>query len=168
MFRNTVPPHYRRYDENFSVAQDYDLWARLLRIGEGRVIGEALVDHRVHPRSISVLRENEQRAAIARIAERQAKRYIGGLSSLQFEMYRWFLANVHRVSAPRNWKVSWKVAPILRLLLNNFMADHEICPDQRSDLSRIAAGWVRAVRLRNRQMPGPDCGTANSIHPEQS
>ena len=47
--RELLERHELRYDERFAESEDYDLWARLLDVGDGDNLEEPLVLYRVHP-----------------------------------------------------------------------------------------------------------------------
>jgi len=54
MIRNEILIDHRLlYDERFSVAQDYDLWVRLLRHTDGANLEEPLLERRVHRASVT-------------------------------------------------------------------------------------------------------------------
>jgi hypothetical protein len=48
------------YDSAFPDVEDYDLWRRVLRHSRGANLGEALLDYRCHPGSMSSLRRATQ------------------------------------------------------------------------------------------------------------
>ena len=57
------------YDERYRYAQDFELWLRLLLAGwRTVVIGEALVDRRLHARAVSSARSGRQEAFAVRAA----------------------------------------------------------------------------------------------------
>ncbi|NUB24900.1 glycosyltransferase [Azospirillum brasilense] len=55
------------YDERLACAQDYDLWMRLLRRGQGANLPEPLLRYRINDQGISATRKAEQEAAAGAI-----------------------------------------------------------------------------------------------------
>lgn len=62
------------YREQFVVAQDKDLWLRLAERGRLANLAEPLLRYRQHLRSISSLRQDEQRRAVARAVQDACQR----------------------------------------------------------------------------------------------
>lgn len=56
-----------RYNEEFSTAQDYDLWSRLSTFGKTCVIPEMLIDYRRHDSAITVAKRDQQATNCAKI-----------------------------------------------------------------------------------------------------
>ena len=70
-FRATLPDGTPvRYDESFQVAQDFELIARLARVGLVASLGAALIDYRVHSANVSARRKHAQHAKAIQIAGR--------------------------------------------------------------------------------------------------
>jgi glycosyltransferase involved in cell wall biosynthesis len=61
------------YDETLGVAQDYDLWMRLVRLTRLASLDEILVVRRLGPRRISVAREEDRLRAEARVRWRAVR-----------------------------------------------------------------------------------------------
>lgn len=64
-----------QYDETFRTAQDYDLWSRLSRQGQSRVLADVLIDYRRHAAGISVAQagrqaEDGRRVSLRNLSER--------------------------------------------------------------------------------------------------
>ena len=66
--RETIEAHQLRYDESFSCAQDYDLWARLSDYGRMLNLPDRLVTFHWHSRNISLVRKAEQSALAVDVA----------------------------------------------------------------------------------------------------
>ena len=64
-----IRPHLI-YDSAMEPAEDFDLFSRLLALGPGRNMGEALLKYRVHPAQISTAAYRRQIETIARISRR--------------------------------------------------------------------------------------------------
>ncbi len=56
------------YDETFTYSQDYELWSRLLRVGQVTNLDDFLVRRRVSPESIGEMKKSEQQQCARRIA----------------------------------------------------------------------------------------------------
>ncbi|MBF0142952.1 MAG: glycosyltransferase [Magnetococcales bacterium] len=76
--RELVPNDGRLYDERFSVAQDYDLWVRLLQRTRGANLRTPLVCHRLHERRTSRTRREEQRQVALTVPGRQMRELLPG------------------------------------------------------------------------------------------
>ena len=57
-----------RYDTGFEESEDYDLWSRLLEVGDGDNLPDPLVLYRVHPEQASQRRRELQRECQLRVA----------------------------------------------------------------------------------------------------
>lgn len=63
-----------RYDESYTVAQDYELFSRLAHVGKMAVLPEVLFSYRVHDSNITSTRKAEQKANVLRIANANQRR----------------------------------------------------------------------------------------------
>jgi glycosyltransferase involved in cell wall biosynthesis len=68
MFRRDVVRQVGGYDPEFAVAQDYDLWTRLLPRGIVANLPQFLLRYRVHAQSVGTLQKDRQIANGSRIA----------------------------------------------------------------------------------------------------
>jgi glycosyltransferase involved in cell wall biosynthesis len=68
--RELLERHALRYDPSFEESEDYDLWSRLLEVGDGDNVAEPLVLYRVHPEQASQRRRELQRECQLRVARR--------------------------------------------------------------------------------------------------
>lgn len=66
-----------RYEPAFPYAQDYELWCRMSRVGDIRVLHETLTTIRSRRDSITNTRYEEQEAAADRVAAEQWEYYVG-------------------------------------------------------------------------------------------
>lgn len=66
-----------RYEPSFPYAQDYELWCRMSRMGDIRVIHETLTTIKFRRDSITSTRYEEQEAAADRVAAEQWEHYTG-------------------------------------------------------------------------------------------
>ena len=73
-FRRLLPDGTQvLYDEEYTTAQDYELWSRLSRKGKTAVIQDVTIDYRRHDQGISVKRKSEQALFAWRIAQRNLR-----------------------------------------------------------------------------------------------
>jgi glycosyltransferase involved in cell wall biosynthesis/GT2 family glycosyltransferase len=75
-----------RYDPRFLESEDYDLWTRLLTIGDGANLVEPLVLYRVHPHQASQRRRDLQRSFQLEIARREIARVAPELTHEEAEL----------------------------------------------------------------------------------
>lgn len=68
--------HGLRYNSIWPVAQDYELWPRLLQHCRGANLSEKLLGYRVHLQSASAARRKEQDQWALRVCEREAVRFL--------------------------------------------------------------------------------------------
>ena len=78
MFRSSAYEAIGGYREAFRVAQDYDLWLRLIEVGTYQCLPRILYAYRVAEASISAQRRNDQ-VALARIARSCRAACLAGL-----------------------------------------------------------------------------------------
>lgn len=71
MFRRPLFDRAGGYDARLMFAQDYDLWARMLRHGRGRNLPEPLVAYRAHDTSAGRIGRDQQTSIVLDIANRQ-------------------------------------------------------------------------------------------------
>jgi glycosyltransferase involved in cell wall biosynthesis/GT2 family glycosyltransferase len=69
--RDLLDRHGLRYDTDYAESEDYELWTRVLAVGEGDNVREPLVARRVHAGQASKRRSGLQRALQRRIALRE-------------------------------------------------------------------------------------------------
>jgi hypothetical protein len=80
-----------RYESYY--CEDYDLWARLLRVGQGHNTTEALVARRNHPQTYTILKKEQQARARIQIAGREIARVCPGLDLTEENvetLFRWY------------------------------------------------------------------------------
>jgi len=65
------------YDPKMEVAEDYDLWWRLGRLGKYATVPDVVVRRRMHSESVSVKRRDVQLGTIVRILEREIEGILG-------------------------------------------------------------------------------------------
>lgn len=64
------------YDDSIEYSQDYELWGRLLEKGSGENIKDPLVESRIHDKSITEIKYNEQQYCASQISKKQMLKYI--------------------------------------------------------------------------------------------
>jgi glycosyltransferase involved in cell wall biosynthesis len=68
--RAIIEQRHLRYDPDWQLVEDFDLWLRFLDAAPGCNLQQALLDYRVHAASVSSAGENEQQAQAARLCVR--------------------------------------------------------------------------------------------------
>jgi len=81
MLRRKLIEKYRLfYDQQFDTVQDYDFWSRLLLLTKGANVNQVLLRYRVHSKSATKLRRQQQLKGHDKIAARTIKQYCPGIS----------------------------------------------------------------------------------------
>ena len=90
MMRATAFRSAGGYSEDFDVAQDYDLWCRLISSGRAGNIDDSLMTLRRHRQSVSLIRRSTQIAVASQIQAKYANHLLGSnkFSVAQFENIR--------------------------------------------------------------------------------
>jgi glycosyltransferase involved in cell wall biosynthesis len=83
--RELLDRHGLRYDETYAESEDYDLWARCLRVTEGVNIRGPLVLYRVHSAQATQRRRGVQRSYQRQIALREISRVAPELNAMDAE-----------------------------------------------------------------------------------
>ena len=97
--------HYNRvggYRPQFEVAQDLDLWTRLIDLGRHEVVQEVLYEVTLAPRTISSVKQAQQKAATKIIAECMRHREATGNDSEQVEKAARLIGKDGRVNRRRS------------------------------------------------------------------
>ena len=123
-----------RYDPSYLESEDYDLWARLLRVGEGANDVAPLVLYRVHPAQASQRRRDVQRSFQLEVARREIADVAPGLDPADVEL-AWRIGAGEQVS-PEDAEQA--VACFVQLV-DAFEARH---PAAREEVRRAAARAV--------------------------
>jgi glycosyltransferase involved in cell wall biosynthesis len=77
LFRRTAALDIGGYDPSIRYAQDYDLWLRLLRLGDLAVLPDVLLRWRLHDGNVSVLVKEEQWRSAIKSAQRAIRALVG-------------------------------------------------------------------------------------------
>ena len=101
-----------RYDTEFLESEDYELWTRLLRIGDGDNVGAPLVLYRVHENQASSSRRDVQRDFQRRVALREIAHVAPELAAQRVEL-AWRVGSGEEVVAEQ---VADAVAAFLELV----------------------------------------------------
>jgi glycosyltransferase involved in cell wall biosynthesis/GT2 family glycosyltransferase len=96
--RDVLERNGLRYDTGFEESEDYDLWARLLEVGEGDNLADPLVLYRVHPDQASQRRRELQRACQLRVASRLIRAVAPALDGTAVDL-AWRVGAAEPVSA---------------------------------------------------------------------
>jgi hypothetical protein len=75
-----------RYDESLHSAQDYDLWTRLLALGDGANLTAPLLSYRQSPSGITGTRRREQLDNHRKISNRQTRALLGDAAPGEAEL----------------------------------------------------------------------------------
>lgn len=73
MFRKTACVMAGYYDSTYDSAEDYELWTRIVKIGESRNLQDLLLEYRLHEKQISNLKSVEQSILATQIASLYAE-----------------------------------------------------------------------------------------------
>ena len=84
--RQVLDAHALRYDTSFAESEDYDLWSRLLAVGDGDNLRDPLVLYRRHPAQASTRRADVQRACQRRVALGQIAYLVPGMGEERAEL----------------------------------------------------------------------------------
>jgi glycosyltransferase involved in cell wall biosynthesis len=143
--RAVLERHALRYDTSFEESEDYELWSRLLDVGDGDNLPDPLVLYRVHPDQASRRRRELQRACQLRVARRMIAGVAPSLSSTEVELV-WRIGVAERI-APE--EVDAAVDAYLRLVdAFEQRAGRGARPRAARDLLRVAQPASGAARAR--------------------
>lgn len=150
------------YDERWRVAQDHELWTRLLPRTRFANLPEALVRYREHGASLTHTAPTEQLAARLRASRRLAAELAGE------EVPEALLLDLRRWERPRDARhLRGRAAPALRLLLLLYagLVERRILlpEDQRELREDLRARLAAASRLVGRPAAAWDRPRANPI-----
>ena len=137
--RELLDRHGLRYDPAFEESEDYDLWARLLRVADGANVPEPLVLYRVHAAQATSTRRDVQRRFQLEVALREIAEVAPGLHEERAEL-AWRLG-AHEPLDPNGLD---DAAEAFRELLVRFEERHGRDAEVRRAASRVLAR--RALR----------------------
>jgi len=109
------------YDPDFQMAEDYELWCRLIDLKETANLPEILLDYRIHPQQMSA-QSSVQKKVADRIRLQQMQKMVGFY--LPFED-RIFLKVTDRVRVRPNLRFLFKVwllSVVVRALISGFLS----------------------------------------------
>jgi glycosyltransferase involved in cell wall biosynthesis len=134
-----------RYDTGFEESEDYDLWARLLEVGDGDNLPDPLVLYRVHPEQASQRRRELQRECQLRVASRLIRAVAPTLDAGAVDL-AWRVGAAEPVSAEE----ARGAADAYRELVSAFEArwGRDARPHAARDLLRLARSVTGGVRAR--------------------
>lgn len=134
-----------RYDESFAFAQDYDLWERCSRAGRLANLPEALLEYRVHGKSLSCAKRQEQ----DRSATRVRRRILRSLGIESPDALRTFDRIAHLRCGQEHTDLEEAHQRLLEALHGN--RSHGVFPHAR--FSSVLYGYLFAVAERCRTQP---------------
>jgi len=147
-----------RYDTEFAESEDYDLWARLLRIAKGRNLREPLLLKRVHPGQATQRRRDLQRSFQRKVALREIVSVAPGLGADGAEL-AWLVGSGEPVAADR----LADAADAFVALTSAFEHDRGRLP--RESRSRAARALARAAARAGGASVGDVLGRALRLDP---
>ena len=149
--REHLDRHGLRYDPSFLESEDYDLWARVLAIGDGANLSEPLVLYRVHAGQASQARRALQRAHQLDVARREITRLAPQLSAREIDL-AWSLGVGERVEAASIEEAESAYAELARAFRSGLPATSESIGDAFAHplvrSARQATGGARLSLLR--------------------
>ncbi|MEL6207983.1 MAG: glycosyltransferase family A protein [Pseudomonadota bacterium] len=143
MFRTGLARAVGGYDPNYPVAQDFDLWCRLLHKAEGICLPGVGVRHRVHVRSVSATRLDEQLRSIVDIALRHATTACLREARVEDSNYRAFLNALHGRNRPETARAQTRA--MLDRMVAAFCQSHSLGPSETREIDAIAGQWLDAA-----------------------
>ncbi|NER78117.1 MAG: glycosyltransferase [Leptolyngbya sp. SIO1D8] len=82
MFRREPVVNLGGYNEAYRYSQDYELWCRLVKVGQLSILPEALLQQRFHDASVSARKRTEQRTLVFEQVAHNIKQLTGKTLSL--------------------------------------------------------------------------------------
>lgn len=135
MFRKEIlDKHHLRYDNDYYLVEDYELWTRLLTVTKMNNLQEILLNYRVHPKSVSVANrelqeKNKQRvkANLVEILANNQYRLFGLEKNKKVNIFKWINLITIRHKSHDNVKVYlFKYIPLVKIKRNNVLLFHFI------------------------------------------
>lgn len=125
------------YREDYLLSEDYDLWSRLLFIGEGINIPKYLLNYRIHDKQMSHVHQVQKYITVQKIQ----KNLLAQLNIVPNEMESLFMLNLFKGIS----KQDENYLSIGRLFLNRLHQQFKLQNiDYTADLSRVLiARWVQ-------------------------
>lgn len=75
------------YDKNIKKAQDYDLWTKIIQLGEIKILSQCLIKYRIHHTQISQINNHEQNEFANNIKIEQVKALVGELNEYEKKIH---------------------------------------------------------------------------------
>ena len=142
------------YLEDYRYAEDYELWSRLLQIGNIGSLSESLLKYDVGVGGVSRAKANEQRVIHCRIAENNMRRLID--SEIENNVVESLAFGVESGAMFGGFSEFVSVAGCLATLYQKFLSvertrqDEVVSGEVRSDLEERACKLVRMLPYRER------------------
>ena len=141
MFRTSlVTTHGLYFDENLQTAQDFDLWVRMMDIGNACALPDALVSYRMHANNVSTKRKESQKRNMKEIAMTHLLRRLPELSPQKhdFECFFNLFCGIEKANA-RN---SRRAVSAMHSLIRAFLARFRLTSSQRRIVWQTACRWL--------------------------
>jgi glycosyltransferase involved in cell wall biosynthesis len=136
--RERLETYGLRYDSSYLESEDYELWTRLLQLGDGANVAEPLVFKRVHAGQASQRRGNVQQSFQREIALREITRVAPELSEKEAEL-AWAFGAGRETDGDRDAYLA---------LLHTFERTYGLDSEMRAMVARRLGRFTPALGLR--------------------
>jgi hypothetical protein len=143
------------YDEAFRICQDWEMWARLLRVGRAANLGQRLVAYRHHESSLSHASVGRTREESEVVVER-AWAEVGGGRGFEPRLLRSFREGLKSDDRAAFWRLSEAVVPAGARAVQHIQAAGALMATAPADglaevfgAFRCAPGWTLGVLMRS-------------------
>lgn len=130
-----------RYDEGRPIAQDFDLFVRLLAAGKAAALAPVLLNYRVHPTNITSTRKTEQKLIVKEIALQMQARSL--TSNIRDRIAR--LMDCYLLDRPASPDIVRQAVAAFDEILDGHMVEQR---KRRAWLKRQSAGILADAILR--------------------
>jgi len=148
IFKASAARRVEGYDERYSTAQDYDLWSRMIFLGEVGTVPAVLMKYRENPRGNSAVCRAEQVSNASSIAATYAENLNIGISRQEwYAFHRFLVAGEHDADmSARDMYARFRFA------YDKYYASCR--GDARFEVNRVAAEFAQILAWRIRSLLG--------------
>ncbi len=165
MLRRCLTEHMEiRYDNRWQMAQDYELWSRVLQYTRGANLSLPLVCLRVHQSQVSQRYKQSQEAAAENITAKSLEKLCGrAFSQEEIRVLRnLFDSFPKKLSKQETWRLA-----LLLEVIEHFEKQMDI---SQADFSRIRALWFARImslapQMGRQGLPWKSCARLSLKHP---
>ncbi|MEM6585145.1 MAG: glycosyltransferase family A protein [Pseudomonadota bacterium] len=136
------------YDPEYNLAEDYDLWTRLIDRGPFGAVPEVLYRYTTGHESVSSLNTENQAIIAAKVAQRQFKKVTGTPidEAVALGLYAYWRQDIPRNALPN---VTWRTASALLLATRLFFDQRpELRHEKYETLRQLSARWWWITKSR--------------------